>query len=95
MQIEKGEDGLRVTGRLDFATVPDFLDRAETVFGAKSSCRLDLARLEHVDSAGIAALLWLKRRLGDSGRTLDLVNLPEQGRAMADVAGVMALLQGR
>jgi ABC-type transporter Mla MlaB component len=92
MKLERSsDDAIRVSGRLDFATVPEFLERFEALPPGAGQRRLDLSAVEHVDSAGVAALLWLRQQ---DGAGLELVAMPAQARAMAGVAGVAALLEG-
>ncbi len=92
MHLERTtDDTIRVSGRLDFATVPDFLERAAALLTGSGPRVLDLSAVERVDSAGVAALLWLRQQQRGGG--LELVAMPAQGRAMAEVAGVASLLE--
>ena len=76
-----------IEGALSFATVPALLAERGDALAAAGT--LDLSAVDHVDSAGIACLLELRRR---SGGALQLTAIPPQMQALADFLGVGTLL---
>lgn len=75
-----------IEGALNFQTVPARLTEAEHWLRHPT---LDLQAVTHVDSAGIALLLELRRR---SGGNLSFTGVPAQMRALADFLHVGPLL---
>lgn len=74
-----------LSGELNFSTVPALLAAAP----AES---LDLSAVTRCDSAGLAALLELRRRAQRQKRSLRLVNAPTQMRELAAFFGVDSIL---
>jgi len=89
--LENGQ--LVFKGELTRATVPQVWS-ARGQWQADSEERLvvDLAAVEHVDSAGVAMLLQLKRLLAAQQRELSLTQPSQQFKAIADVSGATELL---
>ncbi|MBK8161838.1 MAG: STAS domain-containing protein [Gammaproteobacteria bacterium] len=84
---------LSVSGELSFATVPALLERGAALLAAGGGrIRLDLGGVTRADSAGLALLVeWL--RLARSRRaSLEIMNMPEQLRAIARVCGLDGIL---
>ena len=79
-------------GELSFSTVMGLLRDSAVLLWGNSSVTLDLAGVTRTDSAGLALLLeWIKiaRR---QGKSIRFCNIPEQMMAVAEVAGIGALL---
>ena len=82
---------VRLQDDIDHATVPywksvlDLLPRDARV-------TLDLDAVRYVDSAGIALLLWLRRRLGGAGGQLALARSPKFLDRIFRVAGIPSLI---
>jgi phospholipid transport system transporter-binding protein len=76
-----------IEGALSFQTVPGLLTAKGDALAKAGT--LDLAAVTHVDSAGIALLLELRRRAAGQ---LTLTGAPPQMRALADFLGVSPLL---
>lgn len=70
---------------LTLASVPQWLR-------THSGDSIDLARVARSDSAGIALLLELTRRSRARGASLQILNAPQQIRALAQFFGVDSLL---
>jgi anti-sigma B factor antagonist len=79
---------LALAGELDLACVPRF----EALLGSASvmadHCVIDLAQLAFIDSSGIRALLRARRRAGESGATLEIVNASPAVASVLAGAGV-------
>ena len=87
--VARADGTLEVSGRMTFQTVPELLSRAEPwLERTESRLVLDLAKVEHVDTAGVALMLeWLARARAQQ-RELTFLNLPEQVRHFIDVSGL-------
>jgi phospholipid transport system transporter-binding protein len=84
-------DTLAFSGALIFATAARALHEGSRVLGGRS--RLDLAGVTRADSAGLACVLALLAQASRTGRRLEVLNLPNELRALAEVCDVGALLQ--
>jgi phospholipid transport system transporter-binding protein len=86
------DDGVvELSGRLTFHTVPEFIARSATFLNsAPAAVTLDLAKVELVDSAGVALLLEWLAQARTRQRALHFVNLPEQTRHLIGVSGLDA-----
>ena len=67
-----------VVGELDLATVPDLQTAVGESCGGGRTVVVNLARLEFVDSAGVAALVNLKKRCAAGGGTMRIVEVPDR-----------------
>lgn len=76
-------------GELNFATVPAWLPRLDTLAAAG---RVDLSRVSRVDSAGLALLLELRRRCQARGVELHIVGAGEQVLTLARFFGLEKIL---
>jgi anti-anti-sigma factor len=63
------ERGFRLTGDLDFSTVPRFAEALRT-FPPGDELNLDLADVIHIDSAGLHAILGFARSRGNGSLVL-------------------------
>lgn len=80
-----------ISGELTRSTVPQFWqERSQWL--QEESLTIDLAGLEHVDTAGVALLIEIKRCLNGSQDALKLENANQQLRDIAAVSGVGSLL---
>lgn len=83
---------VEVVGDLDRDAVPKaWSERAQWV-PAEGEVVLDLANVEHVDSAGLALLIRLRSELEAQNRTLSLRHVNKQLQQFAEVSGVQELL---
>lgn len=60
---------------------------------AHSELRIDLSRVGHCDSAGLALLIDIKRHVKQQGKQLILIGLPAQTKALAEFCGVDSLVK--
>ena len=85
-------DQLVFKGELTRATVPTvWAAREQWQTTAQTRLVVDLAAVDHVDSAGVAMLLQLKRLLAAEQRELSLAQPSQQFRAIVDVSGATEL----
>lgn len=84
-------DTLAFAGALTFATAAQALREGSQALGRRS--RLDLAGIEHTDSAGLAAVLALLAQASRGERPLAVLHAPEGMLALAGVCDARGLLQ--
>lgn len=83
----------KVTGELDFSTVPQlYADAAWIAIGEASKLTIDLSGVTRADSAGLSLLLSWIRRAHASQRQLNFTHVPNQLLNIARVSGVAELL---
>ena len=87
---------LTLEGALSFETLPGVLEQsAEYVARSDLPERLtiDFANITHVDSSAVALLLEWRREARRLGKALEFVNLPANLLALAELYGVVELIQ--
>jgi anti-anti-sigma factor len=89
LQIERVEDppGLRLTGELDLATVPDVDGALRPLTEAGGDITLDLSALRFMDSSAVQLLIRTVRDLAGRGRVL-LVRPMNSVRRLIEVTGL-------
>ncbi len=96
MSATANGDVLRLTGALDFETLPGVIAEAEKyVAGTELPQRLviDFSGVTGVDSSAIALLLDWRRRAAERRVALDFAHLPDNLLALAALYGVADLLR--
>lgn len=84
----RGDADFQVTGDMTFETTRKLLTESKDLFEDVSDLNLDLAEVEHVDSAGLALLLeWISRTKAKGGK-ISLKGIPESMRAIARLCQV-------
>jgi anti-sigma B factor antagonist len=92
-EIHAEDDGVvKLSGRLDAAETEKAL---AVLRGLNRPITADLADLEYISSAGIAALIETYKRLHGAGHALTLVNLKPRVRNVFAYAGLDRLLDIR
>lgn len=89
---QQTDDQLVFSGELTRETVPQAWQERGQWQQGKQQLRVDLAQLEHVDSAGVAMLLQLKKHLLQNECELTILEPSQQFRAIVDVSGATDLL---
>lgn len=78
-----------LSGELTFDTVPAvWRDLAAWLNGGSGEIAVDLARVTHADSAGLALLIELQRVARRKQRELRLVGVPEQLAGLMRINGL-------
>jgi phospholipid transport system transporter-binding protein len=90
--VDGQENLFRLRGTLDFAAVPALLDSGRLLFPPSGTVRLDLGGVESANSAGLALLLEWHQDFQQSGRTLELLNVPHTLINIARVSELEAIL---
>jgi anti-sigma B factor antagonist len=97
-QIEQSTDAsgvvlLQVLGELDLAVAPALTERLSALKQANTAVRLDLSRLEFMDSTGLGTVLTAVLDARRDGWALEVdPNLPRPVRRIIDVSGVGSYL---
>lgn len=91
--VKRDDSGVaRVEGDLDFVSVVPLVKLPDWLFAETKDPVIDLAGVEHANSAGLALLLeWMAAARRD-GRGLRFVNLPDSLRRLAALSHLDALL---
>lgn len=90
-------DGVvRLTGNLDFDSVPQLHGRTKALFDGRDTLVIDASGVERANSAGVALLLVWRAEARRRGCELRFEGLPESVLAVARLSGVETLLvEGR
>jgi len=93
VQLDRAVPGtLGVRGVLSFETAAAALAAISTALAAEPVARLDLAGVEHADSAGLACVLAVQAEARRLGRELQVIHVPAGMRALAQVCEVESLV---
>ncbi len=87
-----GEITWRVSGPLNFKTVPVVWDRTAELLKDSSTLVFDLQGVTRSDSAALALLIELRREARRRNKDIILRNIPPQLRAISSVSGLDELL---
>ncbi len=94
-RLVKVEAGVfRLEGMLDFDTVPSLLAESETLFRGLPEISVDLAGVEHANSAALGLLIEWMDRARAAGQKIRFLNLPASLTEIARVSHVTSLLDG-
>jgi anti-anti-sigma factor len=92
-QLEDGWLLLRLRGELDLASAPVLAERLSRIQNEHARVRLDLSRLEFIDSSGLHVLIQAATEAADDGRALQVdPELAPIVRQMFELVGVDSLL---
>lgn len=83
---------LAISGVLSFDTAAAALDAMRAKLADGGVNQLDLAGLQHSDSAGLSCILALAAECSARGKPLHMTHLPLAMRALAQVSGVEAMI---
>lgn len=82
-----------VVGELDLATVPELQAAVGESCGGGRAVVVNLARLQFMDSAGVAALVTLKKRCAAGGGSMRLVDVPDRIGQTLRMMGLTEILE--
>lgn len=89
-----GERQFRVSGALDFTTVPAIADASLSLLDRMpTGASIDLAGVERVDSAGLALVLEWIAIAEAAGHHLSIENIPDKLHALARISEVEEFLR--
>ena len=84
---------ITVAGELDFVTADALVERARTeLVGGEGPVTIDAGQLTFCDSAGISALVQLRKLAEQRGRTLRVVHAQESVWRVLDYSGLREYL---
>lgn len=93
LSFTRGDSGqVVVSGDLDRNSVPAAWSGRQQWLPQSGHVTVDLAGVNHVDSAGLALLIRIKSQLDAGGQSLFLHNVNQQLQQFARVSGVEELL---
>jgi len=87
---------LRLTGALDFETLPGVIAQADRYVAQPqlpARLAIDFSGVTGVDSSAVALLLEWRRRAAERGVALEFVDLPPNLLALAELYGVAGIIQ--
>lgn len=90
---KQGESEFQVTGDMTFATTRKLLAESKALFQAAEDLNLDLAEVEHTDSAGLALLLEWISQAKEKGGKLSIKGMPESLLAIARLCQLESTLE--
>ena len=83
----------RVTGDLDFESVPDVLDQSRRFLDRCDDASIDLAAVSRVDSAALALVIEWLAMAREKNNGLRILHPPEKLRALAKISEIDSLLE--
>lgn len=99
VEVEEGDGGVttvRVNGDLDLASAPSFHAAAEgALAGGVSRLVIDFAGITFIDSTGLGALVRIHTAATDTGRVMQLVNVPTVASRTITIGGLSFLLDAQ
>lgn len=82
----------RITGDLTLATVTEVMAQAAPLFSDVTEITVDLADVNHSDSAGLAILIEWMRVAAAANKTIVFQHIPKQMMAIAQTTGLDTIL---
>lgn len=92
MQAADGVEVCRLSGPLDFSTVPDLAREIPGLFARSRRLAVDLSGVTRVDSAAMALLLEMQRLAAAAGSTLSLQHVPAALRNIIHISELDPIL---
>ena len=96
LNIVKKQDGdtltIKLDGRLDTNTAPDFQTEMEPLLNDISKLVLDFEKLDYISSAGLRVLLTFEQEMEEQEKTLELTHVNDIIHDVFDVTGFLDIL---
>ena len=96
LNIVKKQDGdtltVKLDGRLDTNTAPDFQTEMEPLLNDISKLVLDFEKLDYISSAGLRVLLPFEQEMEEQEKTLELTHVNDIIHDVFDVTGFLDIL---
>ncbi|MGN6608318.1 MAG: STAS domain-containing protein [Jatrophihabitans sp.] len=97
VEVDEGAGGittLRVRGDFDLAGAPVFQAAADgALAGGATGIVIDFAGITFIDSTGLGALVRVHTAANDTGRSLQLINVPHVAARTITIGGLSFLLE--
>lgn len=88
-RLEEVEDSwFRLSGELNFDTVPELLKSSHALFRDAERIDIDLSAVARSDSAGLALLVEWMRQAEKMHKPIQFLNIPQQMMAIVRVSGL-------
>lgn len=87
-----GEHRYELGGELNFTTVPQILEHADTLMKDGQAATIDLAKVNAANSAAMALLIEWKSVAAQNNTDVRFLNIPKQIERLAEVCHVDSLL---
>lgn len=92
-QLQRESPGrFRVSGALDFQTVPELAEQADVLFSQSETIDVDLSGVTRADSAGVALLVEWMHEAHRQKKGIRYLNIPTQMLAIARVSSLDHIL---
>jgi len=85
---QTGQGQFRISGELDFQSVPIIWERSREMFDSSDSLVVDLEGVVRCNSAGLALLIEWMRYAKSYEKRISFHHIPEQMREIAEACGV-------
>ena len=96
MSITKNQNGdqltVKIVGRLDTNTAPEFQKAVEPQLPAVKSLVLDFGGVDYVSSAGLRVLLTLEQEMEEKNGTMELHNVSDVVKDILNITGFLDIL---
>ena len=96
LNIVKKQDGdtltVKLDGRLDTNTAPDFQTEMEPLLNDISKLVLDFEKLDYISSAGLRVLLTFEQEMEEQEKTLEVAHVNDIIHDVFDVTGFLDIL---
>ena len=96
LNIVKKQDGdtltVKLDGRLDTNTAPDFQTEMEPLLNDISKLVMDFEKLDYISSAGLRVLLTFEQEMEEQEKTLELTHVNDIIHDVFDVTGFLDIL---
>ena len=96
LNIVKKQDGdtliVKLDGRLDTNTAPDFQTEMEPMLNDISKLVLDFEKLDYISSAGLRVLLTFEQEMEEQEKTLEVTHVNDIIHDVFDVTGFLDIL---
>ena len=96
LNIVKKQDGdtltVKLDGRLDTNTAPDFQTEMEPLLNDISKLVLDFEKLDYSSSAGLRVLLTFEQEMEEQEKTLEVTHVNDIIHDVFDVTGFLDIL---
>ena len=96
LNIVKKQDGdtltVKLDGRLDTNTAPDFQTEMEPLLNGISKLVLDFEKLDYISSAGLRVLLTFEQEMEEQEKTLEVTHVNDIIHDVFDLTGFLDIL---
>ena len=96
LNFVKKQDGdtltVKLDGRLDTNTAPDFQTEMEPLLNDISKLVLDFEKLDYISSAGLRVLLTFEQEMEEQEKTLEVTHVNDIIHDVFDVTGFLDIL---